>query len=153
MTTQGRYLVPSKHSNPMHRAVAVLAKAGVSLQGSRVLYVRGRTSGKWRENPVNLLAYDGERYLVAPRGHTQWVRNLRAAGTGRLRLGRRYEDFTAAELTDDEKGPVLRAYLKKWAWESGVFFEGLKHDSPEEELRRAAPGFPVFRLVRTEPRS
>lgn len=147
MTTQPRYLKPSKAGNVFHSMVSWLTRHGVSLWGSRVLYVRGRNSGEWRTNPVNLLEHDGERYLVAPRGHTQWVRNLRAAGQGRLRLGNRYEDFTAVELSDEDKLPVLRAYLRKWAWEVGAFVGSLRADSPERELRATAPGFPAFRIV------
>ncbi len=71
---------------------------------------------------MNLLRYDSDDYLVAPRGHTQWVKNLRASGQGQLRVGPRTEPFTAAELGDDEKAPLLRAYLKKWKFEVGVFF-------------------------------
>ena len=89
----------------------------------------------------------GSRYLVAPRGHTQWVRNLRASGEGRLLLGRTGERFTATELTDDEKPPLLRAYLKRWKMEVGVFFGGVGPDSPDEELRRIAPDHPVFRIA------
>ena len=126
--------------------VAGLTRAGISVWGSRVLEVRGRTSGEPRRNPVNLLTVDGERYLVAPRGHTQWVRNLRVSGEGRLLLGRRGEAFTATELTDDEKPPLLRAYLRRWRMEVGVFFGGVGPDSPEEELRRIAPDHPVFRI-------
>ena len=70
-------------------AVAGLTRAGVSVLGSRVLRVRGRKSGEWRETPVNLLPLDGNHYLVAPRGETQWVRNLRVSGEGELRVGRR----------------------------------------------------------------
>ena len=88
--------------------VAGLTRAGISVWGSRVLEVRGRTSGQARRTPVNPLTLDGERYLVAPRGNTQWVRNLRAAGTGRLLVGRRSEDFTAAEIEDGDKPPILR---------------------------------------------
>ena len=126
--------------------VAGLTRAGISVWGSRVLEVRGRTSGEPRRNPVNLLTVDGQRYLVAPRGHTQWVRNLRASGEGRLLLGRTAEPFTATELGDDEKVPLLRAYLKRWRMEVGVFFGGVGPDSPDEELRRIAPDHPVFRL-------
>jgi deazaflavin-dependent oxidoreductase (nitroreductase family) len=126
--------------------VAGLTRAGISVWGSRVLEVRGRTSGEPRRNPVNLLTVDGERYLVAPRGHTQWVRNLRVSGEGRLLLGRRGEAFTATELADDEKPPLLRAYLRRWRMEVGVFFGGVGPDSPEEELRRIAPDHPVFRI-------
>jgi F420H(2)-dependent quinone reductase len=99
-----------------------------------------------RRNPLNLLTVEGARYLVAPRGHTQWVRNLRASGEGRLLLGRRSEAFTATEVGDDEKVPLLRAYLKRWRMEVGVFFGGVGPDSPDEELRRIAPDHPVFRL-------
>jgi deazaflavin-dependent oxidoreductase (nitroreductase family) len=132
--------------NVFNRAVALLTRAGISVLGSRVLEVRGRKSGEPRHTPVNLLTYEGGRYLVSPRGHTQWVRNLRASGEGRLRLGRRSEPFTATELTDDEKPPLLRAYLKRWKAEVGVFFGGVGPDSSDDELRRIAPDHPVFRL-------
>ena len=129
--------------NPL---VAALTRGGLSVHGSRVLAVRGRTSGEIRTTPVNLLTVDGTRYLVAPRGHTQWVRNLRASGEGRLWLGRRAESFVATELGDDEKPPLLRAYLKRWKAEVGVFFGGVGPDSSEDELRRIAPDHPVFKL-------
>ena len=129
-----------------NRVVALMTRAGISVMGSRVLEVRGRKSGEPRRTPVNLLNYEGGRYLVAPRGDTQWVRNLRASGEGRLWLGRRSEPFTATELPDDEKPPLLRAYLKRWKVEVGAFFGGVGPDSSEEELRRIAPDHPVFRL-------
>ena len=120
---------------------------GVSVLGSRVLEVRGRTSGEPRQVPVNLLTVDGQRYLVAPRGETQWVRNLRASGgEAILLLGRRREGVAATELADEEKPPLLRAYLKRWKAEIGVFFKGVGPDASDEELLRIAPGYPVFRL-------
>ena len=126
--------------------VAGLTRSGVSLAGSRVLEVRGRKSGEWRRTPVNPLEFEGERYIVSPRGETQWVRNLRASGEGRLRKGLRTEDFSATELADEDKLPVLRAYLKKWAWEVGAFFQGVGANAPEDELRRIAALHPVFRI-------
>jgi deazaflavin-dependent oxidoreductase (nitroreductase family) len=132
--------------NVFNRIVAVFTGLGLSIWGSRVLEVRGRSSGEWRRTPVNLLTLDGERYLVAPRGETQWVRNMRASGGGRLRLGRRSETFTAAELPDADKVPVLRAYLRRWKAEVGVFFEGVGPDSSDEELAAIAPKHPVFRV-------
>jgi deazaflavin-dependent oxidoreductase (nitroreductase family) len=130
--------------NPL---VAFLTRHGVSVLGSRVLAVRGRTSGQWRTTPVNLLPYEGHRYLVAPRGQTQWVRNLRAAGTGELRAGRRGGSFRGRELTDDEKVPVLRAYLKRWKAEVGIFFEGTGPDSSDEQIRAIAPKNPAFEVL------
>ena len=135
-------------TNVFNRLVAGLTRIGVSVYGSRVLEVRGRTSGQWRTTPVNLLRFENAAYLVAPRGHTQWVKNLRASGEGRLRVGRRSQDFHAVELGDDEKPPLLRAYLKKWKFEVGVFFAGVGPDSSDEELRRIAPDHPVFRISR-----
>lgn len=132
-----------------NRVVAGLTRVGVSVYGSRMLEVRGRTSGQWRQTPVNPLRYEGGEYLVAPRGHTQWVKNLRASGQGRLRLGRRVQGFTAVELPDGEKPPLLRAYLKRWKFEVGVFFGGVGPESSEEDLRRIAPDHPVFRLTNT----
>jgi deazaflavin-dependent oxidoreductase (nitroreductase family) len=127
-------------------SVAGLTRLGVSIAGSRVLEVRGRKTGEWRRTPVNPLDFQGERYLVAARGETQWVRNLRVTGEVRLRKGRRAEEFTATELADEEKLPLLRTYLKKWAWEVGAFFQGVGADAPDEDLRRIAPLHPVFRI-------
>jgi deazaflavin-dependent oxidoreductase (nitroreductase family) len=132
--------------NVFNRAVAGLTGLGISVSGSRVLEVKGRRSGEWRSTPVNLLELDGTRYLVAPRGHTQWVRNMRVAGGGRLRLGRRTEDFKATEVTGDAAVPVLRAYLKKWKWEVGAFFGGVGPDASDAELLAIAPDHPVFKL-------
>jgi deazaflavin-dependent oxidoreductase (nitroreductase family) len=129
-----------------NRAVARLTRLGISVAGSRVLEVRGRKSGEWRSTPVNPLTVDNARYLVAPRGHTQWVRNLRVQGEGRLRVGRRTESFSATELPDDEKPSLLREYLRRWKWEVGAFFSGVGPDDSEDELRRIAPDHPIFRI-------
>jgi F420H(2)-dependent quinone reductase len=107
------------------------------------------TSMPERQTPVNLLRFQGEDYLVAPRGQTQWVKNQRASGEGRLRVGRRTRPFNANELPDEEKPPLLRGYLKKWKFEVGVFFAGVGPDAPDDELRRIAPDHPVFRLTQT----
>jgi len=130
-----------------NNSVRSLTRHGISIWGSRVLYVRGRKSGEWRTTPVNPLTHDGNRYLVAPRGHTQWVRNMRAAGGGELRVGRRVEKFTAAELADEQKPDVLRAYLRRWKLEIGVFFDGVGPDASDEQLLAIAPGYPVFRIT------
>jgi deazaflavin-dependent oxidoreductase (nitroreductase family) len=143
-----RYVAPDWFTRRVFNPVVrLLTKIGLSVKGSRVLEVRGRTSGEPRRTVVNLLTVDGVRYLVAPRGETQWVRNLRAAGSGTLRVGRRTEAFTAEELADDAKPAIIRAYLKAWAWEVGRFFDGLKADSPDADIAAVAAGFPVFRIA------
>jgi deazaflavin-dependent oxidoreductase (nitroreductase family) len=133
--------------NVFNEFVAFLTKQGISVMGSRVLAVKGRKSGEWRTTPVNLLTYDGRQYLVSPRGQTQWVRNLRAAGTGELRLGKRAEGFRGRELSDDEKVPVIRAYLKRWKAEVGIFFEGVGPDSADEQIRAITDKHPAFEVL------
>jgi deazaflavin-dependent oxidoreductase (nitroreductase family) len=147
-----RYVAPGWFTRSIfNRLVAAATRLGLSVWGSRVLQVRGRRSGLVRETPVNLLELDGAAYLVAPRGETEWVRNLRVAGEGGLRLGRAVTPFTADELPDgepttDEKVAVLRAYLRRWKAEVGVFFEGATADASDEELLAIGPRHPVFRV-------
>lgn len=146
MSASDRYVAPDRATLLFNRAVAALTRLGVSVAGSRELAVKGRKTGRIQRVPVNLLTLDGRRYLVAVRGQTQWVRNLRAAGTGELRVGRRVEAFTATELPDEDKVPVLREYLRRWGWEVKAFMDGVSKDSPESRLREVAPGLPVFRV-------
>lgn len=152
--------------NVFNRLIARLTRMGLSVAGSRVLRVRGRKSGQLRSNPVNVLTLDGARYLVAPRGVTDWVRNLRVAGTGELVVGRRVEAFAATELaapgaahsvdhgdavgeleSEELTVTVLRAYLRRWKWEVGQFFDGVGPDSTDDELRAIAPKHPIFGIA------
>jgi hypothetical protein len=129
-----------------NRVVAASTRLGISVWGSRVLRVRGRTSGEWRSSPVNLLTIGHTQYLVAPRGQTHWVRNIRVTGEGELMLGSRAQPFRAVEIPDDDKVPILRDYLKRWKFEVGMFFGGVSAESSDQELRRIAPDHPVFRV-------
>ena len=135
--------------NPL---VRFATRHGVSVWGSRVLEVRGRKTGEPRHTAVNLLTLDDRQYLVSPRGHTQWVRNVRA-GDGRVAtlVGHTREEWVAHELDDADKVPVLRAYLRRWKVEVGTFFEGTSADSSDEELAAIAPRHPVFALERVAP--
>ena len=142
-----RYVEPGWFTqHAFNRLIRWLTRHGLSVWGSRELRVKGRKTGEWRAVPVNLLTHDDQQYLVAPRGETQWVRNLRAAGAGELRVGRRVEAFRPRELRDDDKVEVLRAYLRRWKAEVGVFFGGVGADSSDADLLRIAPDHPVFKL-------
>ena len=134
--------------NVFNRSIAWLTRRGVSVWGSRVLEVRGRTSGQARRVPVNLLEREGRHYLVSPRGEGQWVRNVRAAG-GRLAtiVGSRRQEWVAEELHGADKVPVLRDYLRRWKFEVGVFFDGVTADSDDAEIELIAPRHPVFVLA------
>jgi len=143
---QRRYVKPGTVDRIFNAVVAGLTRLGISLYGSRVLAVPGRKSGIVRTVPVNLLEHRSRRYLVAPRGDTEWVQNLRASGVGELRLGARREPFVAHELPDAEKVPALRAYIARWWFEVGRFFALSGPAAPEDDLARAAPAHPVFRI-------
>ncbi len=125
--------------------ISLAAKLGISLQGAHMLTVQGRKSGKERTMPVNPLHFEGKRYLVAPRGDTHWVRNLRATGEGELRLGRKRETIRASEVPDEEKAPILRAYLDRWAGVTASHF-GVSKKPTDEEIARVVPRSPVFRI-------
>lgn len=127
--------------------VAALARRGISLAGARELETTGRRSGLPRRTPVNLMRVDGVDYLVAPRGQTEWARNVRATPLLQLRLGRRTQAYRAVELHGDEAVPALRHYLKRWAWEVSSFFpEGVTAASTDAELSAVVADHPVFRL-------
>ncbi|MFD3545378.1 nitroreductase/quinone reductase family protein [Streptomyces sp. NPDC058655] len=124
-----------------------LARWGVSVAGTAELSVRGRTSGRMQRIPVNPHTFEGVPYLVSARGHSQWVRNMRVAGGGELRVGRRVRSFTVTEITDPvRKAAVLRAYLEKWGREVNRFFQGVTATSSDAELQAAADDHPVFRI-------
>ncbi len=126
--------------------VGLLVRIGMKPAGAYLLSVRGRKSGETRTVPVNPMEHEGARYLIAPRGETEWVRNLRAAGEGVLRTGSTKEAITVQEeLGDDAKPPLLREYLVRWSTATQAYFDAAK-DSPDEELRRIAPNHPVFRI-------
>jgi deazaflavin-dependent oxidoreductase (nitroreductase family) len=142
---------PTHHRQPgwftrrvMNPLALQLARRGVSVWGSRELQVRGRKSGELRSTVVNLMTHEGADYLLAPRGQTQWVRNLRVAGEGTLRVGRHLRPFSAVEVADDDKVDLLRAYLRRWKFEVGIFFDGVDAESTDEELRAIAPKHPAF---------
>ena len=148
MTESVHYKKPGWFTrNVFNRTVAALTKAGLSVFGSRVLEVKGRSSGLARRVPVNLLTFEGRQYLVSPRGEGEWVKNVRASG-GQLDLlvGQRRETRHAVELANADKVPILRSYLKRWKFEVGQFFEGVGPASTDAQITAIAPKHPVFLL-------
>ena len=153
MAEQALYHKPDWFTrNIFNPTVAVLHRLGLSVQGSQTLAVRGRKSGEMRTNPVNPFELDGRTYLLAPRGTTQWVRNIRVANEGELRRGRKVRHFSAEEVPDSEKLPLLRLYLDKWAWEVKSLM-GIDADASDDTLREVAPRHPAFELSFEEPQS
>lgn len=145
---QTRYVRPNGFTRRVFNPfVGRLTKMGLSLWGSRVLAVPGRVSGVVRTTPVNLLSVGADRYLVAPRGVTEWVKNVRVAGGCTLSVGRRVEDVRLVEVANEHKPAILRDYLRRWKWEVGQFFDGVGPNATDEQLLAIAPGYPVFMVV------
>jgi deazaflavin-dependent oxidoreductase (nitroreductase family) len=132
--------------NVSNRIMLGLTKLGISVAGSRALEVTGRKSGEPRRTPVNLLELDDGRYLVAPRGQTQWVKNVRVNPAAKLLHGRKAERVTLSEITGPAQVPLLRAYLEKWKWEVGAFFDGVGPEASDDELAKIAPDHPAFKV-------
>lgn len=150
MSTTRHYQEPGWFTKHLfNNVVAVATRLGISVWGSRVLEVKGRKTGAPRQTPVNPLVLGDTTYLVAPRGEAEWVRNVRAAGGHLdLLLGRRRTHYLATEVPDEDKVPVLRAYLKRWKAEVGVFFQGVGPNSSDEDLAAIAPKHPVFTIAK-----
>jgi deazaflavin-dependent oxidoreductase (nitroreductase family) len=149
MSSSPYYLKGSPLNVRLNSVIGWLARHGISLMGSAEMSVRGRKSGQMQRIPVNPHTYEGTRYLVSARGHSQWVRNMRVAGGGELRVGRKVRTFEAMEIPDEEKLPILRTYLEKWGWEVNQYFQGVTAKSTDEELIAAAADHPVFRITVT----
>ncbi|WP_405461440.1 nitroreductase/quinone reductase family protein [Streptomyces sp. NBC_00101] len=142
------YLRAGAVGTRLNSVVGRLARHGFSILGTAEMSVVGRRSGTMQRVPVNPHVHEGVQYLVSARGHSQWVRNMRVAGGGELRVGRRTRTFTAAEIADDAlKVRVVRAYLKRWGWEVNQYFQGVTARSTDAELLAACPDHPVFRIT------
>ena len=112
------YLPPPRWLLPVNRVL-------VALGLTDAVRVRGRKSGTVRALAVNVLVADGRRYLVAPRGDTQWVRNVRAAGGCEVRVKGRWVAMQARELPVAERKPLVDAYVRKWGWQVADQFRAL----------------------------
>jgi deazaflavin-dependent oxidoreductase (nitroreductase family) len=142
-----RYDEPNLTARAANALIRWLAELGVSIAGTRALRVRGRTTGQTRGVVINVLTVDDRDYLVSPRGTTQWVRNVRAAGEVDMGPRWRSRRVSAVELDDAAKPELLRRYLDRWFWEVKGHIGGLTPDSTDQEVQAAAPSIPVFALA------
>ncbi len=142
-----RYDAPGIGARIFNDAIRRLAERGISVQGSTAVRVRGRTTGQLRGVVVNLLDIDGRRYLISPRGNTQWARNARAAGEVEMGPTRRPRSHRVIEVADDAKPELFKPYLDRWYWQVKNHIGGLTPKSSRKEMRAAAPSIPVFEIV------
>jgi len=137
---------PSPIERLFNRAFGFLVGLGLGFSYNYLLQVRGRKSGKLYLTPINLLDLDGKRYLVAPRGRTQWVRNAEAAGEVTLKRGSQVQSFRLRPLSGLEHLHVLKAYLDRFRREVQRYFP-VPADSPPEAFATLAKNYPAFELV------
>jgi deazaflavin-dependent oxidoreductase (nitroreductase family) len=129
----------------LNAVVRPLARRGLAGRRTHLLTVRGRTTGKPWSTPVSIVGDGDDRWLVAPYGERNWVRNARAAGWVELERGRRRERPAVEELRPEDAAPVLREYYRLFRMTRPLFAVGL--DAPPEAWIAEAPRHPVFRLV------
>jgi len=131
----------------LNRVFGFLIGFGLGPAHIHVLEVRGRKSGKIYRTPVDLLELSGKRYLVAPRGRTQWVRNAESAGAITLKRGAERNAYRLRQLDNVEKLPILKAYLDSFKSEVQRFFT-VTAGSPAEAFAPVAESYPAFELLR-----
>ncbi len=146
MADQDKYQQETAFERIANRTFGALVRLGLGLSHNYLLEVRGRKSGKVYSTPVNLLEYNGRRYLVASRGETQWVRNARAAGRVSLRKGVRRREFTVSEIAVADRPPILKEFLDRFA-ASVQRFHPVPKGSPAEAHAPHAARYPVFELI------
>ena len=137
---------PSAVEKIFNRVFGFLVGAGLGYSYNSLLQVRGRKSGKLYSTPINLLQRDAKRYLVAPRGRTQWVRNAEAAGEVTLKKGSAREAFRLRPLSDAEKPEILKAYLDTFKRDVQRYFL-VPAGSPAETFVASADSYPAFELI------
>jgi deazaflavin-dependent oxidoreductase (nitroreductase family) len=142
-----RYDEPNLTAKAANALIRWLAEIGISIAGTRALRVRGRKTGRLRGVVINVLTVDDRDYLVSPRGTTQWVRNVRAAGEVEMGPRWRSRGVRAIAVDDAAKPELLRRYLDRWFWEVKGHIAGLTPDSSDEDVKAVAPTIPVFALA------
>jgi deazaflavin-dependent oxidoreductase (nitroreductase family) len=142
---QDFYNPPTPLERRFNRFFGLLVRLGLALPHNYLLVVRGRTTGKEYSMPVDILALDGRRFLIAPRGETQWVRNVRAAAKVTLKKGVHAEALAAVAVADEDKPPLLKAYLERFRLTVRRYFP-VPPGAAVEVFQPLAPRYPVFEL-------
>ena len=130
-----------------NRAFGFLLKLGIGLAHNYLLEVRGRKTGKVYSTPVNVLEYKGKKYLVAPRGYTQWVRNVETSGEASLMQRAERTKVRLRTVADEEKPEILKAYLDRFKLTVQRYFP-IAAGSPAEAFKSLAVRYPVYEITR-----
>lgn len=140
MAKQFQYSLMFKAGNLFMRSMLAL---GISLNGTTLITVPGRKTGRPQSTPITMVEFEGQRYVQSPFGSVQWVRNLRAAGKATLSWGRRREKIEVTELTPEQAAPVIRSMLSHAPQVIRDYFD-VTPESSLEEFIRDAPNHPMF---------
>jgi deazaflavin-dependent oxidoreductase (nitroreductase family) len=137
---------PSAGGRLFNKIYGFLVGLGIGFPYNYLLQVRGRKTGRIYSTPIDLLEVDGKRFLVAPRGRAQWVRNAEAAGEVTLKKGSKRLKFHLRAIGDADKPEILKAYLDTFKREVQTYFP-VPAGSPPEVFRELAPSYPAFELL------
>jgi len=143
--TTPEFRAPSPVERLFNRIFGLLVGLGLGFPYHYLLQVRGRKSGKIYSTPINLLGLRGKRFLVAPRGRTQWVRNAEAAGEVTLKKGSSRQKYRLRPLTPAEKPEILKAYLDTFRREVQRYFP-VPAGSPVEAFANLTESYPAYEL-------
>ena len=146
MTTNERYLRPNAGERVFNRLFGLTVGLGLGLKHNYLVQVRGRKSGKVYSTPIDLLEIDGKRFLVAPRGRTQWVRNAEAAGEVTLKRGSFRQTFRISPIADAEKPRLLKVYLDRFKTTVQRYFS-VTAGSDVAAFVAVVRDYPVFELI------
>ncbi|MGO9649921.1 MAG: nitroreductase/quinone reductase family protein [Terriglobales bacterium] len=146
MTGLPAFRPPTAIERVFNRVFGILVGLGLGFSYNYLLQVEGRKSGRVYSTPVNLLELDGKRFLVAPRGRTQWVRNAEARGEVTLKKGSVRRRFRLRPIPDTEKPAILKAYLDGFKREVQRYFP-VAAGSPAESFRELKESYPAFELI------
>src|SRR5579864_226614 len=146
MAENQEFQAPSTVERIFNRVYGFLVGLGLGFSYNYLLQVRGRKSGRLYSTPIDLLEMDAKRFLVAPRGRTQWVRNAEAAGEIALRKGRNRRQFKLRPLDGQERIPVLKAYLDRFHREVQTYFP-IPAGAPLDAFEPIAQNYPAFELT------
>jgi len=145
-STLPTFRAPSAGERIFNRVFGFLVGVGLGFSYNYLLQVPGRKSGKIFSTPIDLLQIGGKKFLVAPRGRTQWVRNAEAAGEVTLKKGKTRQKFRLRPLTGDEKLGILKAYLDTFKREVHSYFP-VPAGSPPQAFADLSDAYPAFELL------
>jgi deazaflavin-dependent oxidoreductase (nitroreductase family) len=137
---------PSPPERLFNRLFGVFVGLGLAPRYNYLVEVRGRKSGRVYSAPINVVDIGGRRYLVAPRGRTQWVRNAETAGAVVLKRGSSRRDFRIRPVSGDEQLDVLKTYLDRYKLAVQRYFP-VRAGCEARAFREVADRYPVFELL------